>query len=386
MIFSVNCACGRDIHSGHDFHTKANRKYPISQRPKMIKSHQLLSLKYPSLLVAFTGSRISGQSPDLQAGEAAGLDNALPDDTLPTTNIVTIAHKITRQLFGEGETGMEQGMETGTKPIYTWDAKPSRRNLTAADIRACKGVRKLTQTTANTVEEAAAAADAGIDMLICGAANVGLVRQGAPHHFLTAALTIPDYPTDEDILRGALTALKQGADSVMTARRLAVVEMLANEDIPVMGHLGLVPRKSTWRGGLRAVGRTADEALALMQDFRDLENAGAFSVEAEVIPADVLAAISPRTGLITMSLGSGPGGDVMYLFQNDICGENPLPRHSRAFGNLAALADQMAAERRAALSAFREASLDGSFPGPAENAKIPATELDAFLAALEKKS
>mgnify|MGYP002824111958 CR=1 FL=1 len=144
-------------------------------------------------------------------------------------------------------------MNRDTKPIYTWDAKPSRRNLTAADIRACKGVRKLTQTTANTVEEAAAAAESGIDMLICGAANVELVRQGAPHHFLTAALTIPDYPTDEDILRGALTALKNGADSVMTARRLAVVEMLANEDIPVMGHLGLVPRKSTWRGGLRAV-------------------------------------------------------------------------------------------------------------------------------------
>ena len=99
-----------------------------------------------------------------------------------------------------------------------------------------------------------------------------------------------------------MAALKNGADSVMTARRLAVVEMLANEDIPVMGHLGLVPRKSTWRGGLRAVGRTAEEALALMQDFRDLENAGAFSVEAEVIPAEVMSAISPRTGLITVSL------------------------------------------------------------------------------------
>jgi len=245
-------------------------------------------------------------------------------------------------------------------------------------------VRRLTQTTANTVEEASAAADAGIDMLICGAANVELVRQGAPHHFLTAALTIPDFPTDEDILRGALAALKAGADSVMTARRFEVVEMLAKEDIPVMGHLGLVPRKSTWRGGLRAVGRTADEALALMQDFRDLENAGAFSVEAEVIPAEVMAAISPRTGLVTVSLGSGPGGDVMYLFQNDICGENPLPRHSRAFGNLAALKDRMAQERRAALAAFRAASLDGSFPGPAENARIPAEELEAFLAALDR--
>jgi len=123
-----------------------------------------------------------------------------------------------------------------------------------------------------------------------------------------------------------------------------------------------------------------------MQDFRDLENAGAFSVEAEVIPAEVMTAISPRTGLVTVSLGSGPGGDVMYLFQNDICGENPLPRHSRAFGNLAALADRMAAERRAALAAFRDASLDGSFPGAAENAKIPQKELDAFLTALEKNS
>ena len=196
------------------------------------------------------------------------------------------------------------------KRIYTWDAQFSLRNHTAADIRACKGHTVLTQTTANTREEAAAAADAGIDMLICNAANVEIVRTGAPHHFLTAALTIPDWQTDDDVLRGALTALKQGADSIMTARRLEIVEMLAKEDIPVMGHLGLVPRKSTWRGGLRAIGKTADEALALMQDFRDLENAGAFSVEAEVIVADVMAAISKRTSLITVSLGSGPGGDI----------------------------------------------------------------------------
>ena len=91
------------------------------------------------------------------------------------------------------------------KRIYTWDAQFSLRNHTAADIRACKGNTVLTQTTANTREEAAAAADAGIDMLICNAANVKIVRTGAPHHFLTAALTIPDWQTDDDVLRGALT-------------------------------------------------------------------------------------------------------------------------------------------------------------------------------------
>ena len=108
-------------------------------------------------------------------------------------------------------------MQQDTKPIYTWDAKPSRRNLTAADIRSCKGVRKLTQTTANTVEEAAAA-KLGL-ICFCGAANVELVRQGAPHHFLTAALTIPDYPTDEDILRGFGSAKEWsgfGHDSTQT--------------------------------------------------------------------------------------------------------------------------------------------------------------------------
>lgn len=275
-------------------------------------------------------------------------------------------------------------MEQKTKRIYTWDAQPSRRNLTAADIRACKGVQILTQTTANTEEEAAAAAEAGIDMLICNAANVERVRVGAPHHFLTAAMPIPDFQTADDILRGALLALKQGADSVMTARQFAMVEMLAKEDIPVMGHLGLVPRKSTWRGGLRAIGSTAAEARALMQDFRDLENAGAFSVEAEVIPAALMKEINRRTGLITVSLGSGPDGDVSYLFQNDICGENPLPRHGRAFGNLARLAEQMAVERRAALAAFRAESLAGTFPGAAENARIPEEELAAFLDQVDK--
>ena len=80
-----------------------------------------------------------------------------------------------------------------------------------------------------------------------------------------------------------------------------------------------------------------------------------------------------------MSLGSGPGGDVMYLFQNDICGENPLPRHARAFGDLAAIAAQMATERRAALSAFRVACMEESFPGQAENVKISGKSWICFL-------
>ena len=68
-------------------------------------------------------------------------------------------------------------MISETKPIYTWDAKPSRRNLTAADIIACKGNKKLTQTTANTIEDASAAVESDIDMPICDASTEEFVGE-----------------------------------------------------------------------------------------------------------------------------------------------------------------------------------------------------------------
>ena len=267
------------------------------------------------------------------------------------------------------------------KRIYDWDAKFSLRNFTAQDLLNLKGVRKLTQTTANSEEEAAAAADAGIDLVMGNAINAEAVRRGAPNHFYTAAIPMPDHPTEKDVLEAAFLAMKQGADSVYTARGPHIVEILAREQIPVMCHLGLVPRRSTWNGGLRAIGKTADEALALWQSFRDMENAGAFSVEAEVIVAEVMAEISKRTTLITSSLGSGPGADVIYLFQNDICGEQPeSPRHARAFGNIHALEEQIRSERRNALGAFRTAVTEADFPAPSETVEMQRNELDAFLA------
>ncbi|MEM0946197.1 MAG: 3-methyl-2-oxobutanoate hydroxymethyltransferase [Pseudomonadota bacterium] len=271
------------------------------------------------------------------------------------------------------------------KRIYDWDARFQHRNLTAADLRAMKGKKKLVQTTANTAEEAAAARDAGIDLIMGNAQNTAAVREGAPDLFFTAALGLPDYPTETAVLEAAFAAMKAGADSVYTARGPHIVELLAREDIPVMCHLGLVPRKSTWKGGLRAIGKTAVEAKALWADFRRMEDAGAFSVEAEVICANVMAEITKRTRLITSSLGSGDGADIIYMFQNDICGEHQsIPRHARAFGDLYALEKQKQAERRAALHAYAGAARSGSYPGPAEQARSEADEMSMFLDLLKQ--
>ena len=271
------------------------------------------------------------------------------------------------------------------KRVYDWNAQEVQRTVTVAGMRAKKGTRKWVQTTANTAEEAAAVAAAGIDMIACNSVNTEAVRKGDNTRFLTASLIFPNFATTDDILREAFRCMRAGADAIMTARSMKVVEALAGEDIPVMGHLGLVPRKSTWTDGLRAVGRTGEEALELYRAFKRLEDAGAVLVEAEVIPGPVMAEISKRTGIITVSLGAGSGGDVDYLFMEDICGdtENP-PRHARAFGNLSRLRQLLRAERVAALKSFRNAAHSGSFPSEAETPSIDEAELESFLNGLEK--
>ncbi|MFZ9481531.1 MAG: 3-methyl-2-oxobutanoate hydroxymethyltransferase [Ilumatobacteraceae bacterium] len=269
--------------------------------------------------------------------------------------------------------------------ILDFNGRDADRTVTVASIRALKGSgRRLTQVTAGTAVEAAAAEAAGIDMVVCLAAAVPEVRRGSSRLFVTAAIDFGGEVTLDDLLASAFRALSAGADAVITARRLDAVRLLADEGVPVMGHLGFVPKRSNELGGVRIVGRTAAEAAALWQQFRDLEEAGAFAVECELIAADVLAQITPRTGMATISLGSGPHADVVFLFQSDIVGESErVPRHARAYGDVAALQRQVHDERVRALSAFRSDVLGGGFPSASEVGHTDPTELASFVEGLD---
>lgn len=222
-------------------------------------------------------------------------------------------------------------------------------------------------------------------MITCRAKNVTEVRRGSGRVFVTAALGFAEAITDDEILRTAFKALTDGADAVLTGRRLEVVELLASEDFPVMGHLGFVPRKSTWVGRTRGVGRSLDEAVELFHRFRRLEEAGAFAVEAELVAAPLLAEVTARTGLVTVSLGSGPAAEVQFLFTDDICGAGDrLPRHARAYGDLARLHKQIEAERIEALSAFRADVADSAFPATKETIALDEALADEIRQALDK--
>jgi 3-methyl-2-oxobutanoate hydroxymethyltransferase len=271
--------------------------------------------------------------------------------------------------------------------ILDFNGRDADRTVTVASISALKGSgRQYVQVTAGTAEEAAAAEAAGVDMVVCLAASVPEVRRGSSRLFVTAAIDFDGEVTLDDLLATAFRSLSAGADAVITARRLDAVRLLAAEGVPVMGHLGFVPKRSSQLGGVRTVGRDAEEATLLWQQFVALEEAGAFAVECELIPAQVLAAITPRTSMATISLGSGRDADVMFLFQSDIVGESSrVPRHARTYGDVASLQARIAEERVRALAAFRADVMAGTFPDDREVGHIDPDELARFVESLDRR-
>ena len=270
--------------------------------------------------------------------------------------------------------------------IYTYGGRPARRNFTVADLIALKGSAKLCQTCPATEEEAAACEAVGIDVLNTSDADLPAVRAGAPETFIIADLPMTAHLTPDDILRAAVKAAETGADAVYTPRSLRMVEMLAKEGLAVQGHLGLVPRLSTQRGGLRIVGKTAEEAIELAEDFRRLEDAGAYAAEVECVAAEALAAINPLTKLVTHSIGAGSAGDVIFMFLVDICGESDRPPgHAKAFADLGSIRAQLAIERRRALSDYRHAVMTGAYPDAETSVSMLPDEHQKLLEALDAR-
>jgi 3-methyl-2-oxobutanoate hydroxymethyltransferase len=154
---------------------------------------------------------------------------------------------------------------------------------------------------------------------------------------------------------------------------------MARERIPVVGHLGLVPRHVTWTG-YRAVGRTVDEARELYRRMKELESAGAYAAELEVVPHNLARVLSRNTSLILMSLGSGDGCDTQFLFSDDILGDydERLPRHAKAYRNFLAEHRRLQAERVAAFAEYVADVQSGRFPERQNLVEMDAAALEEF--------
>ena len=261
----------------------------------------------------------------------------------------------------------------------------SRKKYTVYDLQQLKGKRCLTHIHVKSPEEAAAADEAGVDLMSCSfdspesQARLPKLVAAAPNAFLSAA-TPHGLASTEEAIRVGFRALEMGASSVYCSASPFIVEAMARERIPVVGHLGFVPRHATWTG-FRAIGKTVEEAQQLQQRMKDLENAGAYAAELELVPHNLASFLCKQTKMLLMSLGSGSGCDTQFLFSDDILGDydERIPRHAKAYRNFVEEHRRLQRERIAAFGEYIADVKEGRFP-----ARSNLIEMDENLLKLLK--
>jgi 3-methyl-2-oxobutanoate hydroxymethyltransferase len=250
----------------------------------------------------------------------------------------------------------------------SWPMLRPRKKYTVYDLQQLKGKRCLTHIHVKSPEEAAAAEAAGADLMSCSfdspeaQARLPKLIEAAPNSFLSCA-TPHGLASSEEAIRVGFRALELGASSVYCSASPFIIEAMAREGLPVVGHLGMVPRHVTWTN-YRAIGKTEEEAQQLYQRMKTLESAGAYAAELECVPHNLARFLCSQTRMLLMSLGSGDGCDTQFLFSDDILGdyEERPPRHAKAYRNFLEEHRRLQRERIAAFSEYIADVKDGRFP------------------------
>jgi 3-methyl-2-oxobutanoate hydroxymethyltransferase len=263
-----------------------------------------------------------------------------------------------------------------------------RHRMTVADLLKDRGTRQLSMLHVRSLEEAAAAGGAGINILsIVDPLWTPEMREAAPACFVIVGLLYGQLVTTEDYLRAAHRALATGGDAVYCAASLETIGRLRAEGIPVCGHAGLIPSKRTWTGGFRAVGTTHSTAMLVYRQIRELERAGAFAAEIEVVPERVASEVARRSSLLLLSMGAGRGCHAQYLFAEDVLGytEGHRPRHAKVYRDFRSEFARLQQERVAAFQEFSDDVRVGSYPAAEHLVGIPDAEFEAFLADIDQE-
>ena len=256
------------------------------------------------------------------------------------------------------------------------------RNYTVRDIIQLKGKKKLTQVRVTNAEEAAAAEEAGIDLLLTGPGpEFSKIRKAAAKTFMTVGVPFIQNPSKREATKKAFEIIEAGADSLMCQNwNLDWMKHLSKFRIPFQSHVGFIPRRTTWIGNIRSFGKKANEALELFKDIKDIEKTGAWGIEVELVPQNILAEITKMTSLVTISIGSGNAADAQFLFAEDILGQSQIqfPRHAKKYANFEKLMQKIQNERINAFREFNSEVKKNKFPSKKNLITIEKKELMNF--------
>ena len=282
-----------------------------------------------------------------------------------------------------------------------------RKKLTIPDLRAKKEAgERLVMVAVGEVLSANWAERAGVDIIGVGDSlgmtlyghentlaitveqmieHTKAVRRGAPNTFTLTAMPYGSYATKEIAVKNAIKMMKEsGADALkMQGGReiFHIIKAVADAGVPIMSHVGLVPHHVHKHGGFKMQGRTAQDALAIIDNAKAIEEAGAIGMEIEAVPYEVGRAVDDAVSIFTFSIGAGAAGTCQLLNGYDLIGafDSFKPKFAKRYGNVVEVAVE-------AFRTYAEEVRSGAFPDADHSYTMNPEEAEKLAHALNEKT
>ena len=197
-----------------------------------------------------------------------------------------------------------------------------------------------------------------IDMMI---AHAQAVRRGAPNCMIMVSMTYGSYATPEIGVANAVRLMKEGGADVVKMQggkeKAQIIRAIAEAGVPVMSHVGMCPHFVHQYGGFKLQGRSATEAMRIVEDGIAIEEAGAVGFEIEAVPAPVAKAVDEAVKIFTFGIGAGPASCGQLLLAFDLLGvfDQFKPKFTKRYAQISEIAVE-------ALARYAAEVRDGKFP------------------------
>jgi 3-methyl-2-oxobutanoate hydroxymethyltransferase len=160
------------------------------------------------------------------------------------------------------------------------------------------------------------------------------------------------------------------------------IRTIVDAGIPVLAHIGLTPQRQNALGGFRVQGKTAASAMSLLDDALAVQDAGAFGVVLEAVPAEIAALITSKLRIPTIGIGAGNGCSGQVLVQVDMLGNYPpgrfLPKFAKKYGDVWG-------EAYRAVETYKDEVKSRAYPGKEFTYEIKPEEVGKFEDALARR-
>ena len=204
------------------------------------------------------------------------------------------------------------------------------------------------------------------------------VRRAVQRALLVADMPYGSFHTGEDdAVKNALRLVKEGGAEAIKLegghKRVPLVKRLVDEEISVMGHIGLTPQSINQLGAYRVQGKTPKAAQQLIDDAKAMEDAGAFALVLEVVPREIAKIITESISIPTIGIGAGSHCDIQVLVLHDMLGLSfgKQARFVRPYANLRETITD-------AVTRYADDVRNGTYPSNTESYALPAETAEAL--------